>query len=320
MPSSEILLSNPIQSRNLLIDRLKGFAIILVVLGHLIQFKIDPVGFDKNTLFRLIYSFHMALFFFLAGQVFKLRPLNQEILLSFKRLIIPFVVFFFIISCHFDISIFLARIPEYFINPELGFWFLLVLAFIRVISSSLLNQNNPFYIFIMVILFSIVGIECNKRFAMHLVLFYMPFFMIGFFSQKYDFKEFKFFKFPFGNNNNFFYLIILMFMYLMFFPHFHRNPEELWLPFFLIQKTVLAILGVALTYLWFFNFRFWMIDKWLEIAGRHSLFIYGFHLLFLPVYKHIGILSFFPMVLLPILIEIFFDRINHIMRRINNGN
>lgn len=42
------------------VDNLKGFLILLVVLGHCIQnTKID---FDHNIVFRYIYSFHMPLF------------------------------------------------------------------------------------------------------------------------------------------------------------------------------------------------------------------------------------------------------------------
>lgn len=45
------------------IDRLKGIAIYLVVVGHLIQFNV--VNFEHNVLFCFIYSFHMPLFMLL---------------------------------------------------------------------------------------------------------------------------------------------------------------------------------------------------------------------------------------------------------------
>ncbi len=48
-------------SRNQTIDIAKGLGIVLVVLGH------SWVVRDKGELFRVIFSFHMPLFFFLAG-------------------------------------------------------------------------------------------------------------------------------------------------------------------------------------------------------------------------------------------------------------
>ena len=55
------------KERFLYIDNLKGFAILLVVLGHCIQFRMP--GYDDNMAFRFIYSFHMPLFFIISGYV-----------------------------------------------------------------------------------------------------------------------------------------------------------------------------------------------------------------------------------------------------------
>lgn len=46
------------------IDSLRGFAILIVVVGHLIQFNYN--AFLESKLFNIIYSFHMPLFFLLA--------------------------------------------------------------------------------------------------------------------------------------------------------------------------------------------------------------------------------------------------------------
>ena len=65
------------------VDSLKGFAIILVVLGHI-----------SSPLTSFIYSFHMPLFFIVSG--FFLNPTNElksEIIKSFKRLFKPFFIY-----------------------------------------------------------------------------------------------------------------------------------------------------------------------------------------------------------------------------------
>lgn len=48
------------------VDRMKGLAIFLVVMGHVYYFAFDR---SASLVFRLISSFHMPLFMFLSGFV-----------------------------------------------------------------------------------------------------------------------------------------------------------------------------------------------------------------------------------------------------------
>ena len=78
------------------IDNLKGFAILLVVIGHVVQFLYCPDKFDSNIILRFIYSFHMPLFFMLSGMVTSMRlegvgELRQKIRRRFLQLVVPFV-------------------------------------------------------------------------------------------------------------------------------------------------------------------------------------------------------------------------------------
>jgi fucose 4-O-acetylase-like acetyltransferase len=54
-------------NRDAFLDIAKGLAIILVVVGHVIQGSSEK--FDDLLWFRVIYSFHMPLFVFLSGAV-----------------------------------------------------------------------------------------------------------------------------------------------------------------------------------------------------------------------------------------------------------
>ena len=60
------------KNRELLPDILRGFAIVLVVLGHCIQegsgeqFKLDTMYFNDKV-YQFIYSFHMPLFMLISG-------------------------------------------------------------------------------------------------------------------------------------------------------------------------------------------------------------------------------------------------------------
>lgn len=61
--------------RDKTIDILKGTAIILMVLGHVIQTIYAPDNYDENLIFKFIYSFHMPLFIFISGY---LTGMKQE--------------------------------------------------------------------------------------------------------------------------------------------------------------------------------------------------------------------------------------------------
>ena len=60
--------------RNVLVDRLKGYACFLVLFGHVIM-GIRVAGIDIPQFFwgleKFIWSFHVALFLFLSGVVYK---------------------------------------------------------------------------------------------------------------------------------------------------------------------------------------------------------------------------------------------------------
>ena len=57
-------------NRDPVVDAIRGAAILLVVLGHGLQYSLGD-GFQHNIVFRAIYSFHMPLFFAISGYLFK---------------------------------------------------------------------------------------------------------------------------------------------------------------------------------------------------------------------------------------------------------
>lgn len=89
--------------RNVLVDRLKGYACFLVLLGHVIM-GIRLAGIDIPEFFwgmeKFIWSFHVALFLFLSGVVYKMtgewkgkQSKWKFILYKLYTLGIPYIVF-----------------------------------------------------------------------------------------------------------------------------------------------------------------------------------------------------------------------------------
>ena len=93
------------ENRHLLwLDMAKGLAIALVVLGHCLDFD--------NPLRYFIYTFHMPLFFVLAGYTMRAKPRLTVLTSSLRRLMVPYLV----VSA---IMLFFAFVPPASINPKL---------------------------------------------------------------------------------------------------------------------------------------------------------------------------------------------------------
>ena len=65
-------------------DTLKGIGIILVVLGHV---------YRNDYAVNWIYSFHMPVFFFAAGYVYKEKPVLQDIRRRAQTVLLPYFLF-----------------------------------------------------------------------------------------------------------------------------------------------------------------------------------------------------------------------------------
>lgn len=82
------------KNRDINIDAIKGIAICLVVIGHIIQFVYLPDDYSDNVLYRYIYAFHMPLFMFVSGYLVFMsgKRINlQWLKRKFCHLVVPFV-------------------------------------------------------------------------------------------------------------------------------------------------------------------------------------------------------------------------------------
>src|SRR5215510_11051547 len=83
---------NAVAKRVAYVDIAKGIGIILVVMGHNDFALISPFAH------KLIYSFHMPMFFFMSGMFFKPDiPFWSFLQSRFKRVLKPFVAMLLII-------------------------------------------------------------------------------------------------------------------------------------------------------------------------------------------------------------------------------
>ena len=186
------------QKRSELIDICKGIGILCVYYGH------TAVGGTLPS--RMIFSFHMPLFFMISGALFDIDKIN-----NFKWLLIKVTRNLLIPYCFFEIIGYMARRdasllwhrPVHEIVRLLhgtGYaestWFLMCLASVQIVAWAYLRYSKPYgrcYRIIMMIIFvvsciSIAHVTCwyvPRKFISHLPFMLgsvpaaMIFFMLG---------------------------------------------------------------------------------------------------------------------------------------------
>lgn len=194
------------KERNPYLDILKAITIILVVIGHAIQYGsgleyLTYGGFLYNKVFIFIYSFHMPLFMLISGYLFavssKEKTFKELLKSKLKQLLIPlgcWSVITLIVEC--------VKIPLGVSTHTFGFvwifqtllagfiggpWFLWALWWcsLIIIIGKKVFKDNPIPYFIICLLSFILPDKNNIA----VYSFMWPFFLIAYLFKKYDFES-----------------------------------------------------------------------------------------------------------------------------------
>lgn len=160
------------------IDSFKAMGIILVVLGH---------NFLPEGVIKYIFSFHVPLFFFISGYLFK--PQNYSGFISFLRkkvgtILLPYFCFF-LISYAFWLLVTRNYIENFYtkplkplagmfysigikswLQPNIVLWFLTCLFVVEILFYILIRIQNKKYLVAVLVIFSVLGYAAK---------FFMPF-------------------------------------------------------------------------------------------------------------------------------------------------
>ena len=190
--------------KNPTLNVLKGFAIILVVYGHVIQRTMVVAGQDffSHPVFKIIYTFHLPLFVFISGYLlaFSLqrRTLRAVFLTRCKSLLIPFVIWSIL-----DLLInsilnkmdgngepihWGQEIVQYlFVNPAV--WFLFMLFMMScVLLWSVKLQNRLGLAAFGIVYAGILIIPVNEYAALYYVKWFYLFYLAGYCVNRFGMK------------------------------------------------------------------------------------------------------------------------------------
>lgn len=168
------------------LDVLKGFTILLVVLGHSLQTFVANGQFDNNLLFRVIYSFHMPLFMFLAGAAaaYSSRPMNWKFIeRKLYMLVVPFIAWYLLgyyLDGTYHAIIFKTYIHHVIDSPDYGLWFLWVL-FLNFVALAFIKKIGRWFKLYsyLIVWLAIYSIPTGK-YGVGLVKWHLPFFLLGY--------------------------------------------------------------------------------------------------------------------------------------------
>ncbi len=281
------------------IDCVKGYGILLVLLAHTNIF---------NSLKFEIYTFHMPLFFFLAGYVFSIKNYSgfkPFLIKKFKTLIVPYFCFggviliYTLMTAGFTTYNFFDFMKHLLLQQRfLTLWFIACLFFAEVIFYFILKltkQDNR-KISIIIIGLAVMSylyyryININLLWNIDTCLTAIPFLGLGFVikNNKQDFLE-KFVKYRYV----FFLLMINTIAGYFNYKLYHTGIDMFWNTY---NNFVLFYLSATAGILAFILFvRLLPINKAIQYIGENSLIYYALHqsVVFPIIYRLYYNLNFF---------------------------
>ena len=276
-------------SRLIWVDSLKGWLILLVVVGHCIQY-VQGSATERDHLWNLIYSFHMPAFMAVSGWLVyrpddKGKPLAAICVRRAWQLLVPHVCWSVLrLICLGEPHLFVS---EYLMQPHAHFWFLWVLFFISVLFvlvqklNKRLRMNETVLIVAVCLLLTgmMVGLEL-RLLGFQFIAYYFLFYALGYFIHRHSCLQ--------TSSKPLLLVLLVIWMPLAWWWQMHGLPS--WMP--ALPHVVESVaqytyrgLTAAVAILFLLNASPLVLNgqgagnKWMALLGKWSLGIYTSHLL-----------------------------------------
>ena len=291
-------------SRLVWADSLKGWLIILVVMGHAIQWVLGK-EVDESHTWNLIYSFHMSAFMAVSGWL-TYRPrqksagVGKVLVRRANQLLVPFFCWtiLFIVIKGWNL---LGSLWQFIYKPDDLFWFLWVLFFIHLLFILLQRLSDALHlpptiplVVTALVLPLVIGFFRTDNFGIHFIVFYLMFFVLGYLTHQYGILQI----------HNKAVLVALAFVWLLLAWHWRMHALPSWVPTvsFLPEsiaqyayRAVTAVIAnvVILNAAPFLLSGSSRLNARISLLGQWSLGVYVAHLTLLTLYGR-PVLRFLP--------------------------
>lgn len=200
------------------VDIAKGFAILFVIIGHTACY-----GTTGPIIKKIIYSFHMPLFFIMSGFTSEIPATFNELVSKTKKLatslLIPAysayickeIIYIIINQTNIDLNYILRQLYTLlFINSgDVNYqeivtfnfgctWFLVILFLCRTIFNYIVFVFDHKQLFPLTFILSLLGFaieiqNIHTPFAFDIALTILPFILFGYYLKNWDFSKYKFY-------------------------------------------------------------------------------------------------------------------------------
>ena len=174
------------KKREFLFDNIRGILILLVVLGHALEyFRLEnDVG---KFVYVFIYLFHMPVFIFISGYFSK--NLEKARSNAVRTFLIPYLLLNLILSV---ILLAMGKIQEIMIlNPGWTLWYLYCMFIWRLLLPDLVKVRHILLLSFIVGIFSGLLTEFGTYMAMARTLGFLPYFLAGYFTTPQRIKKIR---------------------------------------------------------------------------------------------------------------------------------
>ncbi|MDL2253448.1 acyltransferase family protein [Ruminococcaceae bacterium OttesenSCG-928-I18] len=168
-----------LKQRNFYFDNAKFLLIVLVVLGHTISTPNFDAGHISQTIYRLIFLFHMPCFVFISGY-FSKGDKKQKI----GRLVYLYLAcqtLYYLVQFIIDPG--QAVIPQY-IKPQLYLWYFLALIQWKILLPFWRRLKHPILVSVLVALAAGYDPNIDNTFNLSRMFAMMPFFLLGYYADE----------------------------------------------------------------------------------------------------------------------------------------
>lgn len=276
-------------SRNIWVDYAKAIGIILVVYGHVARGVLTQGLIINQDIYKIvdkiIYSFHMPLFFFLSGLFLipslTTRTVKNFLFGKFDTIIYPYIVWSLLqglievaLSHYTNGHTTMSEVFSLAWIPRAQFWFLYVLFFIFVFASLIYKQNSS-------------EKWCAGIFAGSILLYFFGGLLPYFYITSMLTHNLIYFSFGtlaaftlkrYNENGNWTFILlgaIVVFVLSQWIFQVSQGSRYNSAPGIILMLAIIGIGSVVVISHWLAQFNL----PWLAYLGRHSMAIYLVHIL-----------------------------------------
>lgn len=261
------------------IDRLKGFAILSVVIGHCVTDCISSNNYPEYSallrmLYDIIYSFHMPLFFIISGFVFYLSKSYKKYKIKAMDFILIYIIWCFLMWLSKFVMAKDVNNPVTIIDlftitykPLIVYWYLYVLIFMYMAAYIIKIYVVDTRILIVSAIVAVASRMLNLDIGIaNALVYHMYFFLMGGYILQSDLLN------KLNRKHCFILIGIILINIFMYFYDIPINRELMIVKNFLLAN----VISLLCFYLLYKN----NISEVLETLGVNTLQIYVMHCFF----------------------------------------